>query len=156
MTTINGTVLYDGIYTVEAYQKNGAAYDSWLETGSTIPSLAVGFWDSENGSSHFLIKDYVVQYVIHYELPMEIDATLEKTEQIVVFGKPFTLYVPTIDGFLKWVYKDGDHAGEEFLSGVYELEHDVYLVAVIIEEGNQGEFDDNGGFTTPDVPNVGN
>ena len=82
-------------------------------------------------------------YVIYYELSSDRSETLSITRQEVGYKALFTLYIPDIIGFEKWVIKNGENAGERFDSGTYLLESDIYLVAVF-----------NNDFTTPDVPNL--
>lgn len=161
MKELAGDVLLDGTYLLAVNAVDGAPFDYSAESDTNVPAFGIGYWDKSIGSKHRILNckaSAADEFVIHYELPEGRTETLAQTQQTVKYGEAFQLYVPEIAGFEKWVYKDGEHAGEEFTDGIYSQKHDVYLVAVFTNiddnDKNRGEFDDNGGFTTPDVPNI--
>lgn len=161
MKDIAGDILLDGTYLLAVNTVDGAPFDYSTESTTNVPAVGFGYWDKSIGSKHRILSGKASaanEFVIHYELPEGRTETLAQTQQTVKYGEAFQLFIPDIVGFEKWVYKDGEHAGEEFTDGIYSQKHDIYLVAVFTDiddnDKNRGEFDDNGGFTTPDVPNI--
>ena len=94
--------------------------------GHTVAWESVNF---EEIGENYVVRAVITanKYTIRYESG-EKGAVLPAAQE-VTFGKEFVLVTASHyeKTFVKWIVKD---SGEEFVSGVYEIDGDVTLIAV--------------------------